>query len=56
MKLRIIGGNTLERTNSSNLPKDLNIIKRNLLIDYGEFGAYLPDVDLIIYNQPRLSQ
>lgn len=50
LKLRIIGGNTLERTNGSNLPKDLNLIKRNLLIDYGEFGAFLPDVDLIIYN------
>jgi type II restriction enzyme len=50
LKLRIIGGNTLETTNSSNLPKDLNLIKRNLLIDYGEFGAYLPDVDLIIYD------
>lgn len=48
--LKIVEGNTLERTNSSNLPKGLNQVKRNLLIDYGEFGSHLPDVDIIIYN------
>ncbi len=48
--LKIIEGNTLERTNSKNLSKELNIVKRNLLVDYGEFGAHLPDVDLIIYD------
>jgi type II restriction enzyme len=48
--LKIVEGNTLERTNSSNLPKELNQVKRNLLIDYGEFGSHLPDVDIIIYN------
>jgi len=48
--LKIVGGNTLERTNSSNLPEELSRVKRNLLIDYGEFGSHLPDVDIIIYN------
>jgi type II restriction enzyme len=48
--LKIVEGNKLERTHSSNLSKELNIVKRNLLIDYGKFGAHLPDVDLIIYN------
>jgi len=48
--LKIIEGNTLERTNSKNLPRELGILKRNLLVDYGEFGAHLPDVDLIIYD------
>ena len=48
--LKIIEGNTLERTNSSNLPKELSMVKRNLLVDYGEFGSHLPDVDIIIYN------
>ncbi|MFN3480958.1 MAG: BsaWI family type II restriction enzyme [Thermodesulfovibrionales bacterium] len=48
--LRIVEGNILERTNSSNLSRELNIIKRNLLIDYGEFGSHLPDVDMIIYE------
>jgi type II restriction enzyme len=48
--LKIIGGNTLERKNSSNLSEELNRVKRNLLIDYGEFGSHLPDVDIIIYE------
>ena len=48
--LKIVEGNTLERTSSKNLPEELNKVKRNLLIDYGEFGAHLPDVDIIIYD------
>jgi len=48
--LKIIEGNTLERTHSANLPKELSMVKRNLLVDYGEFGSHLPDVDIIIYN------
>ncbi|HLC38866.1 MAG TPA: BsaWI family type II restriction enzyme [Patescibacteria group bacterium] len=48
--LKIISGSTFERTGNANLPPDVSKIKRNLLIDYGEFGHHLPDVDLIIYN------
>lgn len=48
--LKIIEGNVLEKTNSSNLPEVLNHVKRNLLVDYGELGSHLPDVDIIIYN------
>lgn len=48
--LKIVEGNTLERTNSSRLSKELSSVKRNLLVDYGEFGSHLPDVDIIIYN------
>ena len=48
--LKVVEGNTLERTNSNNLPKELSRVKRNLLVDYGEFGAHLPDVDIIIYD------
>jgi len=48
--LKIIEGNTLERTNSNNLSEELNRVKRNLLIDYGEFGSHLPDVDIVIYE------
>jgi type II restriction enzyme len=48
--LKVVDGNTLERTNSKNLSEELNRVKRNLLIDYGEFGAHLPDVDIIIYD------
>lgn len=52
--LEIVDGNKLERTNSKNLPEELNIIKRNLLIDYGEFGSHLPDVDIIIFDPKNL--
>ena len=48
--LKIVNGNRLEKTLSKNLPLELNKVKRNLLIDYGEFGSHLPDVDLIIYQ------
>ena len=48
--LKIVEGNTLERTTSNNLSKEFSTVKRNLLVDYGEFGAHLPDVDIIIYN------
>jgi type II restriction enzyme len=48
--LKIVNGNTLERSLGKNLPMKLNLIRRNLLVDYGEFGSHLPDVDLIIYQ------
>lgn len=48
--LEVVNGNTLEQTNESNLPEDIGQVKRNLLIDYGQFGYHLPDVDIIIYN------
>ncbi|MEK6984746.1 MAG: BsaWI family type II restriction enzyme [Nanoarchaeota archaeon] len=52
--LRIVEGNKLERTKSSNLSKELSQIKRNVLVDFGEFGYHLPDVDLIIFNPSTL--
>ena len=48
--LQVVNGNILERTNGSNLSKELSLVKRNLIVDYGEFGSHLPDVDLIIYD------
>lgn len=48
--LKIVEGNKLERTNSSNLSEELSRVKRNLLIDYEEFGSHLPDVDIVIYE------
>jgi type II restriction enzyme len=46
--LKVVNGNKLERI--TNLSKELSQVKRNLAIDYGEFGLHLPDVDIIIYN------
>ncbi len=48
--LRLVDGNTLERTKSENLSMELSMVKKHLLVDYGEFGSHLPDVDIIIYN------
>lgn len=48
--LKIIEGNALDKTKNANLSKELSIVKRNLLVDYGEFGHHLPDVDIIIYR------
>ena len=47
--LAIIRGNTLDRK-FENLPYELEQVKRNLLVDYGEYGTQLPDADLVIYN------
>lgn len=55
LNLQVVNGNSLERTNGSNLSKELSIVKRNLTVDYGEFGLHLPDVDLIIYD-PKTSK
>lgn len=49
--LEIINGNKLEK--SKNLPKNLEIIKRNLCVDYGEFGMHLPDVDMVIFEPKK---
>jgi len=46
--LKVINGNKLERT--TKLSIELSRVKRNLAIDYGEFGLHLPDVDIIIYE------
>jgi type II restriction enzyme len=48
--LRIAEGNKLERTEGTNLSFELSSVKRNLLVDYGEFGSHLPDVDIVIYD------
>jgi len=48
--LKIVDGNKLEKTNSNNLPLELSSVKHNLLVDYGEFGSHLPDVDIVIYD------
>jgi len=53
--LKIVDGNTLDRTNAENLPKELSAVKHNLLVDYGEFGAHFPDLDIIIY-EPQTSK
>lgn len=50
--LDIINGNKLEKTKK--LPTNLETIKRNLCVDYGEFGMHLPDVDMVIFEPKSL--
>ncbi len=46
--MKVINGNHLERR--KNLPQDLKRVKRNLAVDFNEFGLHLPDVDIAVYN------
>ena len=48
--MKVIDGNKLEKSKSVNLSQELSQVKRNLAIDYGEFGLHLPDVDIVVYN------
>lgn len=48
--LRIVNGNKLEKTKNVNLSFELSKVKHNLLVDFGEFGSHLPDVDMVIYD------
>ena len=45
--LKVIAGSELE---SSKLTLQLSAVKRNVVINYGEFGMQLPDTDVIVYN------
>ena len=51
--LKAIDGDKIERT--KNLPFELDKVKRNLVINYGEYGCHLPDVDIIIYDPNSLN-
>lgn len=51
--LAVLNGNEIDNKAASSDAK-LSTIKRNLLIDYGEYGCHLPDVDIIIYNPESL--
>jgi type II restriction enzyme len=48
--LKLVNGNKLEKTLNENLSRELSQVKHNLLVDYGEFGSHLPDVDIVIYH------
>jgi len=48
--LKLVEGNTLERTRGENLSRELSMVKKHVSVDYGEFGQHLPDVDIIVYE------
>ena len=42
---------TDQQLGKKNPPAPLDRIKRNLLVDYGKYGCYLPDADVIVYRE-----
>lgn len=51
MGLRIVNGKKFERTKPQNLSKELQQVKKNLAVDFGDkLGFHTPDVDLVIYE------
>lgn len=47
LPLKVIRGSILERRT---LDKELSRVKRNLLVDFGEHGSFLPDADIVVYS------
>lgn len=45
----LIQGHALER-NSKSLSPVLDKVKRNLLVDFEQYGMHLPDVDIVIFR------
>lgn len=45
--LKTVNNKDLETTN---LSPELGAVMRNLVVDYGEFGMYLPETDLVVYD------
>ena len=55
-RLNVSGGFGLSCTTDQALRRKnpeapLDRVKRNLLIDYGEYGCHLPDADIVVYRQ-----
>ena len=44
--LGVVNGNKLDR--EINDDEVLAMVKRNLIVDFGEFGSHLPDADIVI--------
>ena len=51
LDLKVVNGNRLD---SRRLSQALDTVKRNVLVDFGEFGMRLPDVDLVVYDPENL--
>ena len=48
--LKMMGSDMLYGNSVGTLSCDLERIRRSLLIDYGEYGCCLPDIDIAIYD------
>jgi type II restriction enzyme len=47
LALKVVNDNELKK---KKLPDQLDAVKRNVVIDFGEYGMHLPDADIIVYN------
>ena len=47
LALKVVNDNELKK---KKLPDQLDAVKRNVIIDFGEYGMHLPDADIIVYN------
>ncbi|MBI4655594.1 MAG: DNA modification methylase [Elusimicrobia bacterium] len=54
MGLKIVSGKKFEKTFPKNLSVELQTVKKNLSIDFGQYGFHIPDVDLVIYDPKNL--
>ncbi len=52
LALRCTSADELSKLNSS---PSLDLVKRNLLIDYGPYGMHLPDADVVLYHAETLA-
>lgn len=50
MGLKIVSGKKFERTLPKNLSMELQSVKKDLSIDFGQYGFHIPDVDLVVYD------
>lgn len=51
---KIVSGKKFEKTFPKNLSVELQTVKKNLSIDFGQCGFHIPDVDLVIYDPKSL--
>ena len=47
LPLKVIRGSILER---QRVDKELSRVKRNLLVDFGVHGCFVPDADIVVYS------
>ena len=47
LPLKVISGSALER---KRVDKDLGKVKRNVVVDFGDYGSFVPDADIVVYS------
>lgn len=52
LPLKVIAGSALEK---KVLDKSLGRVKRNILVDFGTQGCFVPDADIVVYSPEDLS-